>query len=198
VIYTLHNWLVTHIDLLIATSNFTTAIGMLLLMGAIIFTMIHMKLSKSTDLFWILIGVVVETFGWFLHRLFYGTRRILQLQEDYAFNSYVGEYTYITLIPIGIILLGLVLILSPLFSIFTCPKQGCPKDNTGVSCRWCNIAITSIMFFAISWFIWWHLGDMYEIPIGNLGSEVSEIESERLLKQGETLGSSWPKTMPEY
>ena len=107
----LHRLLTTEADALVAAGNFTIVI-LLVVLGV---ALAHQLITRNfqSDLRIIMIGLLMEAIGWSLHRSYYGIIRFLREQgmdmENYLFGAYMP------LLPTCIIIMGLVLMLTPIW-----------------------------------------------------------------------------------
>jgi len=180
-------WLLEQTDQLVAAGNFTIATAMIILGTTVFFSIRKLiktnQLTYQSDLFFMLTGIVVETFGWALHRLYWGTWRVYKLYENDQMDRWFVDNGYFALIPVTIVLCGLVLILGPLFSIIT--------NSSG---RWKNMTVAAFLIVGVSWFSYWQLGEGYarhkKAQLAPLSTFMTPVTP--------SLGSSWPKGMPDF
>ena len=107
----LHRLLTNEADALVAAGNFTIVI-LLVVLGVALVHQLFTRTFKS-DLRIIIIGLMMEAVGWTMHRSYYGVTRFLREQgfemEHYLFGA------YLPLFPTCIIIMGLVLMLTPVW-----------------------------------------------------------------------------------
>lgn len=146
---TWNSWLLEQTDQLVAASNFTVSTIMVFLCISVIFAIRNLKFSKQTDIFYMLVGVALEAFGWALHRFYWGLWRTYRLYGNEEMDQWFVSNGYLALIPITFILWGLVLITGPIISFVV--RQG----------RWVCYGIAMAAVFSIYWFMYWQLGDAF-------------------------------------
>lgn len=107
----LHRLLTSEADALVAAGNFTIVI-LLVILGV---ALAHQLLTRTfrSDLKIILVGLLMEAIGWSLHRLYYGTTRFLR-EQGYEMDQYLFG-AYVPMVPVCIIIMGLVLMLTPIW-----------------------------------------------------------------------------------
>ena len=143
-------WLQANVDQLLAASNFTVATYMIVLGTTIIYFLINVKLTGKTDLFYMLIGVVLESYGWAVHRIYWGLRRVSSLYDNDHMLKWFLDHAYIGLIPALMIIIGLVLILGPMLSF-----------AIGTNNRKKFYFITLIFIMSTWWFTYWKMEEGY-------------------------------------
>lgn len=144
-------WMLNQTDQLLAASNFTAFIILSALGIIILSTIRKLKLTGKTDLFWILLGVMLEAFGWSLHRLYYGVLNTYKLYEDMQAYNFIHDHRYISLIPMLLVYAGLILILSTVVSVAT--------HSTS---RIKNTMVAAAIVISLSWLSYWQLSSGYE------------------------------------
>lgn len=107
----LHRLLTSEADALVAAGNFTIVI-LLVVLGV---ALVHQLLTRKfqSDLRIIMIGLLMEAVGWTLHRSYYGVVRFLREQGVDMEGLLWGAY--LPLLPTCIIIMGLVLMLTPIW-----------------------------------------------------------------------------------
>ncbi len=144
-------WWLAHTDRLVAASNFTVTAAMLILAAAVTYSLLFVRFTQQTDIRYMLIGVLMESLGWALHRFYWGLWRVYRLYGNEEVSQWFVSHGYLALIPAAMILAGLVMIIGPIISIFF--------KNAG---RVQNYMIATALIASLYWFWWWKLGDAFE------------------------------------
>lgn len=129
----LHRLLTHEADALVAAGNFTIVI-LLVTLGITLVQQLATK-TYTTDLRMIMTGLLLECAGWTMHRAWYGTLR--QLRENDVDISLWTSHTYVPFFFTCVIIMGLVLMLSPVV-----------KSLTGWRCHPCWMIMGS-------WILYW-------------------------------------------
>lgn len=107
----LHRLLTTEADALVAAGNFTIVI-LLVVLGVALAHQLYTRNFQS-DLRIIMIGLLMEAVGWTMHRSYYGIVRFMREQGVDMQGLLWGAY--LPLLPTCIIIMGLVLMLTPIW-----------------------------------------------------------------------------------
>lgn len=111
-------WVPVHIDNIVAAANFTAVVLMVMLGGAASYMLVSRKFDHHTDIRSLLLGVAIEAYAWALHRLYWGTWRTLRAWGYDDWNIWFVNNSFLSLIPATLVLVGLTLILSPVWGFF--------------------------------------------------------------------------------
>ena len=128
----LHRLLTSEADALVAAGNFTIVL-LLIILGAALSHQLITRTYKS-DLRVILMGLLMEVGGWTMHRLYYGTLRFWR--EQGLEIDHLRWDTYFPIFFTCIIIMGLVLMLSPVV-----------KHMTGWKCHPCWMIMGSVALY---------------------------------------------------
>lgn len=145
-----NNWLLAQTDQLVAASNFTVTGLMLVVAAAVIYALLNTKFSGNTDIRFMLMGVLLESLGWAVHRFYWGLWRVYRLYGDDAMSTWFVNHAYLALIPATMIMVGLILIIGPIISLFF------------NSSRMQSYTIATVLVASMYWFWWWKLGDAFD------------------------------------
>jgi hypothetical protein len=108
-------WLFPYVDTVVAAANFTTVV-MMVLVGAIsTYLLVSKEFDHSSDIKTILLGVTIEAYAWGLHRLYWGTWRVLRSWGHDDWNQWFVNHSFLSLIPSTLVLVGLSFILAPVW-----------------------------------------------------------------------------------
>jgi low temperature requirement protein LtrA len=97
-----------------------------------------------------LVGIVLETLGWAMHRAYWGIWRTYRLYGNESMDLWMTENGYLALVPVVFILGGMILIIGPIFSFVI-------KKSRAVC-----YGIATVLVFSILWFMYWQLGDAFD------------------------------------
>lgn len=155
------NWLYGNVDQLVAASNFTIAIMMIVLGTTVVYYAHKLWHSIQTDLAWILIGVAAEAYGWAIHRLYWGLWRVARLLEDTGWDKWFVDNAYLSIVPSLMVVIGMVMILAPVVSIFL------SSGNDSLICRLKHFSVVGFAAFSLFWFIFFQLGSIHQPVVSN-------------------------------
>ena len=136
-------WLLANVDLLVASGNFTIASFMAFVFGLLVYTLNTRKFNEGSDLKLILTGGATEAFGWFCHRTYWGIWRYFRDIGDLETAELFIENGWVTLIFQAIIIVGIVMLLTPVWKALACRND--PNR------RRCFVLPISLAF-AVYWF----------------------------------------------
>ena len=130
-------------DSLVAAGNFTIVILALTVAAAAGYQLLTR--SYQSDLKFILVGIMFSSFGWTLHRAYYGIVRAFAAAgvdiADWLFGA------IIPMIPVCFIVMGKAILLTPLW-----------KQLTGINLKWWQIV-------GASWGLYWSVYIALELAI---------------------------------
>jgi len=164
----MHQWLINNSDLLIASANFTIVLLMAVLASAISYILYTRPKTQHSSLRIVLWGLLIEAVGWFGHRIWWGSWRLVREQEwGQEYDDFFLTHSYVALIFTSIILTGLTVILYPVY-----------RTVTGTNARIAPFALVTAVF----WLLFWQLDakpslvktgtfDESRVIIGPLGTE---------------------------
>lgn len=150
----MQQWLINHSDQIVAASNFTSAIVMFFLAGAVAFSIKNLNLTNRTDLYYMLIGIATVLVGWGVDKLYWGMRRVFRMIENSQVDELLDVHAYISLIPGTVIIIGLVMTIGPLLSFIT--------NSTN---KLKNMVLAAAIIFSLTWFAFWQLNDVQNTVI---------------------------------
>lgn len=146
----IQQWLLERTDQLISASNISVSIALFALGTVVLLHLRKFPYNQHVDLWHMMCGIVIETYGWGLHRAYYAILNTYKLYDNQEMMKFFFDHRYITLIPIGMVLIGLVMILGPVTSFVTNSEK-----------RWKHMAIVAAAIFGVAWFSFWKLDDAY-------------------------------------
>lgn len=164
-------WLYGNVDQLVAASNFTIAIMMVILGSTVVYYAHKLWHSIQTDLAWILIGVAAEAYGWAIHRFYWGSWRVARLLEDTGWDKWFIDNAYLSIIPSLMVVIGMVMILAPVVSIFL--SSGC----VGLGNRLKYFFVVAFAAFSLFWFIYFQLGSIHQPVVSNRIQAMEPVQS---------------------
>ena len=130
-------------DSLVAAGNFTIVILALTVAAAAGYQLITR--TYQSDLKFILVGIMFSSFGWTLHRAYYGVVRAFAAAgvdiTDWLFG------TAVPMIPVCFIVMGKAILLTPLW-----------KQLTGIDLKWWQVV-------GSSWLLYWLIYVILEIIV---------------------------------
>ena len=177
VLNTITQWFLDNVDQLVAASNFAIAFFMFILGTYIVSYLIKIRFQTKTDLKYMLSGLAIEAYGWFVHRVYWGFWRIAKLENDTATEKWYVDNAYIAVIPSVMIMLGLAMILGPLY-------------NHIIQAKSKLVSYLVAMMFALSvfWFVFFSLNSSYNTGrinklIPPLSIELSKISDKNKINK---------------
>lgn len=125
--------------------NITAAFLLFIVAAVILMFTMKIKFHLKTDIVFILVGVILQTFGWMLMALSLSFDGLFKIHENLEMLQLMKENQYLQLIPSVFVLPGLVLVIGPMISIL-------------LSCsRLISYMIAIAFTFSIGWFVYWKL-----------------------------------------
>lgn len=125
--------------------NITAAFLLFIVAAVILMFTMKIKFHLKTDIVFILVGVILQTFGWMLMALSLSFDGLFKIHENLEMLQLMKENQYLQLIPSVFVLPGLVLVIGPMINIL-------------LSCsRLISYMIAIAFTFSIGWFVYWKL-----------------------------------------
>ena len=147
----IQQWLLEQTDQLLSASNVTIAVMMFVLGTVVLRYLVKLKYTEHVDLFHMLFGIVVEAYGWALHRAYYALLNLSKLYDNEPMVHLLNDHRYITLVSVLMVMVGLSLILGPAISMVT-KAQKSHRHNV----------IVFLLMCSIMWLMYWKFGSAYE------------------------------------
>ena len=159
------DWLRENVDHIVASSNYTVSMMMFALGSIVLYYLFKIKFSGKTDIKFMLSGIVLEAYGWCLHRFYWGQWREARLFKDEPLQQWFIDNAYLALVPSFMVIAGLILIVGPALSWAIRSSK-----------RWTIYAATILLSFSIFWWHYWRLEEGFRL-------ERQEKAAARALKQ---------------
>jgi len=146
------SWLTNNIERLLAASYFTVA-GFLFFLGIILIYYINkVEFKKNGDLLYMMIGLIIESFGIAINKVFLGLWWTYNLYDNDIMEELFLRHIHLILIPHIMSLFGLILIVSP--------AMNWVMNYTEFHCRFKILMLTIAFSMATWWFFFWGLSPL--------------------------------------
>lgn len=135
-----------------AAANFTIVVFMLVLCACSVYLLVKRDFSAESVAPYLLAGAAMETGGWAVHRAYWGAWRLARTWKLEGWDQWFVTHGYLALIPSTLVLMGLAMLLSPLWTLMRRQEAHSNSDY------W----VAAGLIFGVYWFI---LFTLYELDV---------------------------------